>query len=583
MTSDPLWERLHPLSPLLRGGLAILVIGGILLANFRDRILELFVAEQYLGAMGPNEGDLIDILVEQRLILVALGVALGIIVIIIFFSWLSWRFHTYRITDEAVEARSGVLFRQHRRAPLERIQSVNLQRPLLARILGLTQVEVQTAGQGGKVSLNYLGHRVAKEVRERILRSVARRRGESVAHTQAHDGTSVMPAVPAVSGGTPFEASPTGLPSRLDERAREFVDLDIDQAARASGSLVSVPIGRLLGSIALSWDIWIPVLLLVASIVSALIWNPFFLAMIIPAVLIAVGTSYSSFNKGFRFTLSRSSDGVRVGSGLTATHTETIPFGRIHAIEARQPLGWRPFGWWRVRVTTAGYGAAEAGQNSLRNVMLPVGHIDDVLRVIETLLPGVGDEPEELESLRSGLLGAGSAGGFLGAGPRAAWVLWLGKRRAGLRLEDEASENATLRVRRGWLTRSFVVMPILRAQSIQFSRPLLQRFIGLATLQAHTVLGPVQVVMRGIEVDQARAAFDTISRAMVRVQGGEAVRIRVERAKRAERAERVEWVGPAEPGDPATSVDRTIPLVQAMPLAEAEPPAHIPPALGEQT
>ena len=97
---------------------------------------------------------------------------------------------------------------------------------------------------------------------------------------------------------------------------------------------------------------------------------------------------------------------------------------------------------------------------------------------------------------------------------------------------------------------------------------------------AHTVLGPVQVVMRGIEVDQARAAFDTISRAMVRVQGGEAVRIRAERAVRAERAERVV---PAELLDQATSVDRAMPLVQAVPLAEAEPPAQIPPALGEQT
>ena len=62
-----------------------------------------------------------------------------------------------------------MLFRQHRRAPLERIQSVNLQRSLLARLLGLTQVDVQTAGQGGKVALQYLGHREAKEVREQIL------------------------------------------------------------------------------------------------------------------------------------------------------------------------------------------------------------------------------------------------------------------------------------------------------------------------------------------------------------------------------------------------------------------------------
>lgn len=518
--ADAQWRRLHPLSPLLRGGLALLVIGGILLANFRDRLLELFIADEFLAEMGPDEGDIIDLLVEQRLILLASGVALGTIALIIFFSWLSWRFHTYRITEDAVESRSGILFRQHRRAPLERIQSVNLQRPLLARALGLTQVEVQTAGQGGKVTLNYLGFRLAQEVRQQILRSVARNREAA--------------AAPALAESTPVlaEPAPSGLPPALDARAREFVDLDIDARARESGTLVSVPLGRLVGSILLSWDIWVPVLLVVGGVIAALVWEPGFIALIIPALLIAGGMGFSAFNKGFKFTLSRSSDGVRVGSGLTATTTETIPFGRIHAVEARQPLGWRPFGWWKVRVTTAGHGAAQGGQNALRNVVLPVGHADDVLRVIETLLPGAGGDELETERLRQELCGAGADGGFVPAGPRAAWVLWFGRRRAGLRLADADAEHATLRVRRGWMTRNFLLMPILRAQSVQLSRPLVQRFIGLATLQAHTVLGPIRVEMRGVQLERAREVFDDVAETIVRVQGREAERINAERGRK---------------------------------------------------
>lgn len=526
--ADPAWHRLHPLSPLLRGGIALLVIGGILLANFRDRIIELFFAEQFIGDFGPDEGDFIDMLVEQRLIILAIGVALGVIALIIFFSWLSWRFHSYRITDEAVEARSGILFRQHRRAPLDRIQSVNLQRPLLARMLGLTQVEVQTAGQGGKVALSYLGFGVAKQVRQQILSQVASVRGT---RHGAESAELAQPVPEVAAAAAPASGDSAGLAAALDQRVHEFVDFDIDPQAQATGSLVAVPIGRLVASIAMSWDVWIPVVLVIASVISALVWDPFFLAMLIPAVLIAVGGGFASFNRGFRFTLSRGTDGVRVGSGLTATHTETIPFGRIHAIEARQPLGWRPFGWWRVRVTTAGRGAAEGGQNGLRNVVLPVGRVDGVLRVITTLLPGIAEDESAVEELRAGLLGAGADNGYLGAGPHARWVLWFGARRAGMRLADAETEQATLRVRRGWLNRSFVVMPILRAQSVQFTRPLLQRFIGLATVQAHTVLGPMQVVMRGIEVQQARAQFDELARTVVRVQGGEAVRLRAERGE----------------------------------------------------
>ena len=41
----------------------------------------------------------------------------GVILLIVFFAWLSWRFRSFRISDEAVEERSGILFRQHRRAP----------------------------------------------------------------------------------------------------------------------------------------------------------------------------------------------------------------------------------------------------------------------------------------------------------------------------------------------------------------------------------------------------------------------------------------------------------------------------------
>ena len=59
----------------------------------------------------------------------------------------------------------------------------------------------------------------------------------------------------------------------------------------------------------------------------------------------------------------------------------------MHAVEARQPIGWRPFGWWKVRITTAGHSAAEGGQNKMQNTVLPVGNIEDVLRVFETLLP----------------------------------------------------------------------------------------------------------------------------------------------------------------------------------------------------
>ncbi|WP_427869449.1 PH domain-containing protein [Leucobacter luti] len=528
------WRRLHPLSPVLRGGLAFIIVIGVIVANMRDWLVRIFVTDRVEGPMGgsSDEGDPVSFVVEHGWVLPAMGIAIVVILLIVLFSWIAWRFQTYRVTGDAVEARTGVLFRQHRRAPLERIQSVNLQRPLLARVVGLTKIEVVTAGQGGKVELAYLGHRDAKTVREQILGAAAMKR----------DGGSAEAVAESLAGHGPTDLTGIayqGEGDALTERSRDFIDTDIDPHAAGAGTLVRVPLGRLVGSILLSWETITIVLMIVIFLLGSTITTLLmgfrsgsdflnagvgaalgFLFGIVPLILVFLGVLFGQFNKGFNFVLSRGREGIRVGSGLTSTTTETIPFGRIHAVEARQPLLWRPFKWWRIRVTTAGHSAAQAGQNQVQNVVLPVGREEDVLRVIETLLPGVGDEAEEIASLRDGL--TGDAAGYLRAGPRAAAVLLWGKRRAGLEIADPERETATLRVRRGYLTRSLSVMPILRAQSAQLRRPLVHRMLGLASVQAHTVLGPVRMEMRGIELGAAHTAFDALSATILRVQGAEA-------------------------------------------------------------
>ncbi len=514
------WRRLHPLSPVLRGGLFFLVIVGVIVANLRDVLVGIFVAGDERSDENGNILGLFEYLVEEGLVwLVVVGV-LGIILLVVLLSWVAWRFQTYRVSTDTVEARSGVLFRQHRRAPLDRIQSVNLQRSLLARIVGLTKIEVLTGGQGGKVELAYLGHRDAKSVREQILQLAAARR----------EGREVVDPVESIEGTAPvsYDGSAYAEPSdAFTGRAQDFVDFDVDPEAAASHSLVRVPVGRLVGGIALSWEsVFTAVLILAAlfwgvigTILGAVgVGDGFFasgggaLLTLIPLVLVMIAIIFGQFNKGFNFTLSRGKDAVRVGAGLTSTVTDSIPFGRIHAIEARQPLFWRPFGWWRVRVTVAGHSVMQGGQSATQNLVLPVGPEEDVIRVIETLVPGTS------AGLTDGLSGPGA--GYIGAGPRAAWVLWFGKARAGVRIDIPELEraNATLRIRRGYLTRSLSIMPIVRAQSIQLRRPMVHYWLGLASIQAHTVMGPVNLERRGLALADARRIFDELERTILEVQ-----------------------------------------------------------------
>ncbi len=581
------WRRLHPLSPLLRGGLVLIVVAGIVIANLRDRLIELFLAREVVDVMGPNEGDIIDYLAGRSLLVWALVAVAIVVLVIIGLSWLVWRFSTYRITAEAVEVKHGVLFRQHRRAPLERIQSVNLQRSLLARILGLTQVDVQTAGQGGKVALQFLGHREAKVVREQILLAARVSKGGVAADPASTQGR--HPAQGDASG-TPaagfardpqqgpiavdFAGQPyTVAAGAIDSRLRDLADFDIDPSARESGTLIKVPVGRLIASILLSSEMIVMLGVVAAIIVGSIFASPFVLTAIFPFGIVMVSVLIAQFNKGFNFALSRAEDGVRIGAGLTATSTETIPFGRVHAVEALQPLGWRPFGWWKVRITTAGHSAAEGGQNKMQNTVLPVGHLEDVVRVFETLLHSGGPGVEDREAaLRDAL--AGSGHGYTRAGRRGAWLLWFGVRRAGVCIDQPHDPHASLRVRRGWLTRSLSVMPIVRAQSVQFTRSLGHYVLGLASIKAHTVLGPVRMQMRALDRHEAQRFFDELAATVVHVQGLDATR-RVNGSPEMEAPRRAAHAAPVATATQVTQVTQETQATQATPAAPAAPDAPV--------
>ncbi len=167
------WHRMHPLTPLFKGGLALIIIAGIVIANMRDRLITwavgIFTPEEahygdYAGA------DPVDWVLSNNLILVALLSVLGLVIVLVLIFWFVWRFQQFRITGDHVKVRKGIIFRSHRRAPLDRVQGVNLTRPFPARIIGLAKLEVVGAGNDANVELEYLATPRAESVRADILR-----------------------------------------------------------------------------------------------------------------------------------------------------------------------------------------------------------------------------------------------------------------------------------------------------------------------------------------------------------------------------------------------------------------------------
>ncbi|MFK4114497.1 PH domain-containing protein [Microbacterium sp. NPDC006705] len=559
--SDGEWHRLHPLTPLLRGGLALLVVLGIVVANMRDRLISIFVPafapdapidewEEYEAA-----GDPIGWVLANNLLQIALLVTVGVLALIIGAFYLSWRFHTFRITDDDVEVRSGILSRTHRRAPLDRVQGVNLTRPAVARLLGAAKLEIVGAGADANVKLEYLSTGNAETIRADILRLASGQRlAEQRAAEAAAGGSRVAVAV-AVARGI------TGLIEGDDADAAE------------PESVVRIPPGRLIGSQLASWGT-VVILAGATALAIALSQGVYWVLFAYFPALLGFGAYWvRTIVKSLRYSIAPTRDGVRVTFGLLTTVSEILPPGRIHAVEITQSILWRGFGWWTVRINRmTGRSASDTTTDQFTTV-LPVGTLADVERVLGLILPSVSEE-ERAAIVRNGVLGGSSAGGYVTTPRRARIVRPLSWRRNGLAIEGDL-----LMLRRGLIWRMLAVLPLARLQSVALHQGPVSRALRVATLRAHTVSGPVLTAVAGIDRDDVIAAFERVAHVAVSAAASD----RSHRwAEVADVAESVPPVPAAPVPVPSPNAGPSPvpppPSVTELPPGAVPPPPYVPPA-----
>jgi putative membrane protein len=130
----------------------------------------LTIARRFIGAsLLPLVALLLSlgtkVLVPLLLAALLLGLPLAVL------SW--WRYR-YRVAEGRLELRSGVLSRNVRRIPLDRIRGVDISAPFLHRLLGLVKVEVEAAAGGGskaEISLAAVSRDQADALRAALLRT----------------------------------------------------------------------------------------------------------------------------------------------------------------------------------------------------------------------------------------------------------------------------------------------------------------------------------------------------------------------------------------------------------------------------
>ena len=488
--ADGEWHRLHPATPLLRGGFVLIFIAGYFLSSARQQLIGLVVG----GSHHDDDGDPISFLTSGgRLPLALLGIAV-ILAIIVGIFYLSWRVHEFRITDEVVEVRSGLIRRSQRKGRLDRIQGINIVRPFFARLFGAARLEIDVAGHDANVRLDYLSSSKADGLRLDILRLAS--------------GTREREAAAAAGVKDPR--------SFIEQRAAEFVAPELDPNLAPPESVVKVHLGRLIGSVLLHDATFTLILVIAAAGVTTVVsGHPVAIFVLVPFVFSLGGFVIRRFTKSLRYSIAATPDGVRVGFGLLTLSNETLPPGRIHSIQVRQPILWRLPGWWEIKVNRASKSNAKGADGQRNSTILPVGNLDDVQRVLALLVPELG--PDAVPVIRAGIVGHGSAEGFVNSPGRAAVVRLLSWYRNGY-----VTLPGLILLREGVVWRKLTIVPEPRVQSIAVSQGPLYRLLRLARLHVHTVNGPIRAELGAVDRDVAIAFFSDISLEVVHAVGADA-------------------------------------------------------------
>ena len=136
--------------------------GRMLLVGPATALLRLAPALVVLVLFGAGSGNSTQVWIAGAAVVVA--VAVGVV---------RWRTTRYRITDERVELHSGLLNRQRRSVPRDRIRTVDLTAPLLHRLVGLSVVKVGSGQSGSDAGLDL--DAVTTDEAERLRRELLAR------------------------------------------------------------------------------------------------------------------------------------------------------------------------------------------------------------------------------------------------------------------------------------------------------------------------------------------------------------------------------------------------------------------------
>ena len=99
-------------------------------------------------------------------------------------SWLADHFYRYELTEETYRAERGIIWKRYISIPYNRIQNVDIYRGILDRLLGLSDIQIHTAGYGAanasEERLHGLDRQNAEEIRGQLIQKAKKSNQEGI-------------------------------------------------------------------------------------------------------------------------------------------------------------------------------------------------------------------------------------------------------------------------------------------------------------------------------------------------------------------------------------------------------------------
>lgn len=384
---------------------------------------------------------------EPMLLLwITLGGIGAVAVLSLVIGMIQWRTTTF-VVDEEFRIEKRFITTSTTRIDFTKVQSVDITRPLVARLLGLAEVKIDVGGEGGQ-SLRFLKRERAEAMRDTLLARME------------HDEPAAVPY------GAPAPSQPGSAVEEVVYKAQ-------------TGNIV---LGSFL-SYGFGFSIAIVILLIITlgpfGVIAGLGW-------IWLTLLAVVWQIPKALLQNWEFAIVRTQKGLRIQRGALTHVQTTLRPARVQTISLHQSLFMRWAGLVTVKISVLGNQSHSSDEqhNDGIDMLMPFGKFDEVRHVISLVWPDV--DPTTFTWWKQS--------------PRGRWLTWFGQRWF-------AVENAAIAERRAMLSDKVDIVPHARVQGLGISQGPVQRLAKVASVQVQVIDAAPDVSISHLEPEHARQLF----------------------------------------------------------------------------